>query len=193
MKLNTKCFLLCAVIGVFLAGSLAATAAEAAPTKIAIVYFSQTGNTRQLAEMIKAQTGGELIELVPQDAYSQEYREVVARGRRELEGKIKPPLKDGKVPPIENYDVIFIGSPNWFNTYATPLATFLAGNSFKGKVVIPFCTYGSRVGNTLVDITQACPGAVTKEGFGVAGKEVKNVSVKVKVQKWLDGLGFKKQ
>ncbi|HQL88711.1 MAG TPA: flavodoxin [Lentisphaeria bacterium] len=193
MKLNIKRFLLCAVIGVSLAGSLGATAAEAAPTKIAIVYFSQTGNTRYLAEMIKAQTGGELIELIPQDAYSQEYREVVARGKRELEGKVKPPLKDGKTPSIENYDVVFIGSPNWFNTYATPLATFFAGNSFKGKVVIPFCTYGSRVGNTLVDITKACPGAVAKEGFGAPGKEVKEAKSKAKVQKWLDGLGFKKQ
>ncbi len=188
MKNLVKVFLFSALVGVSLSRSLAA--AEAAPAKIAIVYFSQTGNTRQLAEMIKAQTGGELIELVPQDAYSQNYREVVTRGKKELDGQIKPALKDGKVPSIEKFDVVFIGSPNWFNTYATPLATFLAGNAFKGKVVIPFCTYGSKVGNTLVDITKACPDAVAKEGLGTSGKDVKGASVKV--QQWLDGLGFKK-
>ena len=188
MKNLVKVFLFSALVGVSLSRSLAA--ADAAPAKIAIVYFSQTGNTRQLAEMIKAQTGGELIELVPQDAYSQNYREVVTRGKRELDGKIKPALKDGKVPSIENYDVVFIGSPNWFNTYATPLATFLAGNAFKGKVVIPFCTYGSKVGNTLADITKACSGAIAKDGLGVRGKEMKDTSAKI--QQWLDGLGFKK-
>ena len=180
------------LVGLALSRPAVAVAAEteAGPTRVAIVFFSQSGNTRQMAEMIRAQTGGEWIELVPQDAYSQNYREVVARGKRELDGKIKPVLKDGKVPSIEKYDIVFIGSPNWFNTYATPLATFLAGNAFKGKVVIPFCTYGSKAGNTMADIVQACPGAVAKDGLGLRGKDVKENAAKV--TQWLDGLGLKK-
>lgn len=43
-----------------------------------IVYLTRTGNTRALAEIIAAETGGELFALTPQPPYSRDYEENVA-------------------------------------------------------------------------------------------------------------------
>lgn len=41
-----------------------------------------------------------------------------------------------------DYRIIFIGTPNWFKTFAPPVMSFLKQHDFTGKIVIPFCTHG---------------------------------------------------
>ena len=52
-----------------------------------------------------------------------------------------------KPPPVDPaaYDVIFVGSPNWWGTIAPPVMTFLTSADFSGKTIAPFVTHGAAV------------------------------------------------
>ena len=69
---------------------------------------------------------------------------------------------------ISDYDIIFLGYPIWFGTYAMPIATLVKQNDFAGKTIVPFCTFGSGGLNTSSDaLRKALPKANIKPGYGV--------------------------
>ena len=89
-----------------------------------VVYYSYSGITRRLAEDIALITDGNLRELKSQKPYSFSYNTAVKEAREEIEKGYCPPLLEG-AEAIENTDVIFVGSPNWFKTFAPPVLLFL--------------------------------------------------------------------
>lgn len=122
-----------------------------------IVYYSHSANTRKLAGLIERETGGTLLEIVPEKAYPVEYNAVVEQAKKEIQAGFRPALKT-KVVDIEDYDAIFVGTPNWWNTIAPPLAAFLEGCDLSGKQVIPFCTHGGGgSGRIETAVKEACP------------------------------------
>lgn len=86
-------------------------------SRILIVYYSFSNNTRNLAFEIANQTGGELRELVPINAYSFNYNSAAKEVRNQIGSDFCPKLKSGN-EPIHNFDTIFLGSPNWFKSFA---------------------------------------------------------------------------
>lgn len=111
--------------------------------KSLIVYYSHSGTTRRLAELITRETGGDLLELVPETAYPQDYNAVVAQAKRELQSGHRPALKTA-LPDLSAYDMVFVGTPNWWSSPAPPVLTFLEQADAKGATVAPFCTHGGR-------------------------------------------------
>lgn len=135
--------------------------------KALIVYYSYSGITRKLAEDIALLTDGELRELVPQKPYSFSYHSAVKEARAEIEKGYCPPLMQG-AEPIENADVLFIGSPNWLKTFAPPVLSFLRAQNLSEKTIIPFCTHGGGgFGRMLEDFKKECRGAIVKEGIAL--------------------------
>ncbi len=112
------------------------------PAKTLIAYYSWSGNTKEVALQIQRLTGGTLFEIVPETAYPSNYNDCVNQAREETRKKFQPPLKNSVVH-MEQYEVIFVGSPNWWGTIAPPVATFLATHDLDGKTLIPFFTHGS--------------------------------------------------
>lgn len=108
---------------------------------VLIAYYSWSGTTRRLAQVIQRFVGGEVFEIVPAAPYPSSYDETVRQAREEIRRGYKPPLKS-KLDTIEPYRVIFVGSPNWWGTIAPPVASFLSSYDFSGKVVAPFFTHG---------------------------------------------------
>lgn len=106
-----------------------------------IAYFSYTVHTKNIAHQIQAQAGGDLFEPRPVDAYSSDYDTTEQQGRKETSQGYQPALAE-QVSNLDSYDVILLGTPNWFNTIAPPVATFLADNNFSGKRIAIFCTNG---------------------------------------------------
>lgn len=106
-----------------------------------IVYFSWSGNTRRVAEVLHEIVGGELFELRPVNSYPHSYRETVEVAKKELWGGHKPALRS-VVDGLEKYDLLFIGSPNWCGTLAPIVSTFLTTHDLSGKFVAPFFTHG---------------------------------------------------
>ena len=110
--------------------------------KILVVYYSHSGNTERIARLIGQESGGVLAEIRPQAAYPQDYKTVVAQAKGEIQRGFLPALAPDAVPDPAEYDVVLIGTPNWWSTVAPPIATFLTENDLNGKTVAPFCTHG---------------------------------------------------
>lgn len=151
--------------------------------KILVAYFSHSGNTHVIADQIGSITGSDIVEIQPVKDYPHDYQTVVDQAKKEINANYKPALKT-KVMDIESYDVIFIGSPNWWSTVAPPVATFLSGNNLAGKTIVPFVTHeGSRMGHSVSDIKKLCPESSVLEGLPIRGSYVKRAQEEV--TKWL--------
>ncbi len=121
--------------------------------KTLIAYFSYTGHTKGIAEKIQEMAGGTLFELAPAKAYSSDYDTTERQGRGETRDGYMPPLA-AQVEDLESYDVILLGTPNWFNTVAPPVLTFLNENNMAGKTIVPFCTNGGGGLGQIVSVIQ---------------------------------------
>ena len=156
--------------------------------KILIVYYSRSGNTRALAEHIRAATGGDLLELQPAQPYPAEYKATTEQAKRELESNYLPPLADA-VPSVAAYDMVLVGSPNWWSTVAGPVRTFLSQTDLSGKPVAVFITHeGSAFGRALTDLSALCPNAKILEGLAIRGGRVK--SAQPEIIEWLKKTGI---
>jgi len=132
---------------------------------ILVVYYSHSGNTKNMAETIAKQSDATLFEILPQDKYPSAYREVVEQANKEIQAKYRPKLEKN-LDSIQQYDTIFVGSPNWWSTIAPPVATFLESLDFSNKVIIPFCTHGGGgFGHLEKDIKDICPKSIVLTGL----------------------------
>lgn len=159
--------------------------------KILVVYFSwsSSGNTRNMAEQIKEATGADIFEIVPVSAYPRDYQVCVDQAKEEINRKHKPAIK-GKVENFDSYDIIIVGSPNWWSTIAPPVSTFLSSYNFKGKTILPFMTHeGTRLGRTVNDVKELCPDAAVFSGLAIRGGSVREASTANDIQKWLKDSG----
>ena len=74
------------------------------------------------------------------------------------------------LPTLDGYDVVFIGSPVWYGTYAPPVAEFLKTHAFAGKTAVPFCTHGGGgAGRFYADLRKSCPEAKVLDGLSLRG------------------------
>ena len=116
------------------------------PGKAAVVYFSWSpdGNTRFAAENIAAKAGAKLFEIKAEKPYSTNYRACCDEAKPECYGKQLRPILPIDGLDLAQYDVIFVGTPNWWGTMAPPVRTFLTQNAaaLKGKTVCLFQTNG---------------------------------------------------
>ncbi len=155
--------------------------------KVLIAYYSLSGNTKDVAQAIRSKTGGDIFRIETVQSYPEEYRATTAQAKREINEGFRPELK-GKIDNIAQYNIIFIGSPNWWGTIAPAVSSFLADYDLKGKTVIPFITHGGGgVQNTITDLTAQCNGCSVKQNGWVGyGSRTLGVSG------WLEDMGFKK-
>ena len=152
-------------------------------SKTLVTYFSHSGNTKVVAEYIQDMTGADIFRIEPADEYPQDYKTLCDQAKKEINEHYYPNLKNS-IESIASYDTIFVGTPNWWNTMAPPVATFLTLYNFDGKVIIPFCTHGGGgKGHIFEDMTNLCPNSEFKEGYSVNGDLVNDC--KSDVKKWL--------
>ena len=121
---------------------------EGTEGKTLVVYFSATGNTERVAEMIAETTGGGLFELEPVVPYTDEdlnYNDDNSRVSQEHanEGLRNVELVSTTVEGFDEYENVFVGYPVWWGIAAWPVNTFIEANDFTEKTVIPFCTSAS--------------------------------------------------
>lgn len=111
---------------------------------VAIVYFSATGNTEQVAQYIQEETNGTLIEIIPQEEYTDDdlnYGNEDSRTSREQNSNDARPAIANDID-VSSYDVIYLGYPIWWGDVPKIILTFLDEVDLSGKTVIPFCTSG---------------------------------------------------
>ncbi|MDE5544026.1 MAG: flavodoxin [Bacteroidales bacterium] len=166
--------------------------------KVLVVFFSHTGenygvgnitkgNTHIVAEMIAESTGGKLFEIVPEKEYAKTYNECVAEAKQEREAGARPAIK-GDIA-VEDYDVVFVGYPNWWSDMPMPVYTFIEKHDWNGKQVYPFCTHeGSGLSETEKYIADACKGATIGKGLAMKGTTAQKSqdAARKSVQSWLE-------
>ena len=158
--------------------------------KALVLYYSETGSTKTVAEELQKQLGADIESVECIKAYSGNFQETMQRGQREMQGGQWPELKALK-SNLSKYDVIFLGYPIWFGTYANPIQTLVKNNTFAGKTIVPFCTFGSGGLNTSSDaLKKALPKATIKEGYGVRTARVAAASKEL--DRFLKENGYKK-
>jgi len=153
--------------------------------KTLIVYYSLFQNTANLALEIAIQTDGTIRELIPDKNYSFDYNTAAKEVRNQISRGFCPKLISGN-ESIDDYETIFIGTPNWFKTLAPPVMSFLKQHDFTGKTIIPFCTHGGggfcQIEN---NIALECSKSKMLPGIAVNG----TVSSE-EVAKWLEKIGY---
>ncbi len=169
---------------------------------ILVAYFSlageqygvgviEEGNTSIIAKMIAEQTGADLFEIEAVNAYPETYDGLLDVSRQEMSDNARPEIA-GTVDNMEDYDIVFVGYPNWWGDMPMIVYNFLESYDFSGKTVIPFCTHGgsglSDTESTIADIT----GAEMMDGFDIAGATAQNQRDKASeaVTEWLRKGGF---
>lgn len=157
-------------------------------SKALIVSYSYSGHTHQIARAIQTLTGADWCELHPWQPYPVEFPALLRQVRQETKTGYRPRLLPGALSP-QDYPVIFVGSPNWCGTIAPPLAAWLAGKDWSGKVVFPFYSHcGGALGNIRADIAALCPGAEVREALGIL--QVGQTNLLQEIQSWLETAGI---
>lgn len=155
--------------------------------KSLVVFFSHTGenffpggtkyiekgNTHIAAEMIAEIVEARLFEIKAVNEYSDVYKECVAQAVKEKDADARPELVEDI--DLSEYDVIYLGYPNWCGTMPMPVWTFLDNHDWSGKVICPFCTNeGSGLANSVADIAMLAPNAELKMGLSIKGSQVQD-------------------
>ena len=112
------------------------------------------GRMQALAEMIQAETGGDLFSIRTEETYPADGGELIDYAADEQDEDARPALTS-HIENLDSYDTIFIGYPNWWADMPQPLYTFFEEYDFSGKTIIPFNSHnGSRFSNTIETIAE---------------------------------------
>ncbi|MGN0477248.1 MAG: flavodoxin [Ruminococcus sp.] len=159
--------------------------------KTLVVYFSATGNTKNVAQYIASATDGDLFELVPKEPYSDENLDWTDDDSRVVYEHDNPDKRD--VPLIsatpenfDEYDTVFIGYPIWWGIAAWPVDEFVEANDFTGKTVIPFCTSASSDLGESGELLEKTAGT----GNWLDGERFSSGVSETDVREWLENLDY---
>lgn len=158
-------------------------------SKILVAYFSWSGNTEKVAQMIAEDTGADLFKIETKTAYTDDYDAVVDQAQQEQKDDARPELKN-KVENFDQYETVFLGYPNWWSDVPMAVNTFMESYDWNGKTVVPFCTHGGGgFGSSLSSVRKGAKNAKVLKGFEVEGSSAEDA--KQDVQAWIKDLNVK--
>lgn len=159
-------------------------------SKSLVVYFSWSGNTENVAKAIQEQTDSDIFEIIPATPYSDDYNSVVDLAQKEQRENARPSIADS-IKKIADYDVIYIGFPNWWGDMPMILYTFFDSYDLSGKTIAPFCTSGgSGLSNTVNEMKELEPNATVTDGLHIGSSSASNPDSAVKT--WLSTINLVK-
>lgn len=157
-------------------------------SKSLVVYFSWSGNTENVAKSIQSQTDSDIFEIVPATPYSDDYDTVLDLAQEEQRKNARPAIS-GSIDNINDYDVIYVGFPNWWGDMPMILYTFFDTYDLSGKTVALFCTSGgSGLSGTVNEVKSLEPDATVTEGLHISSGSSSNPDNAV--SEWLNDIGL---
>lgn len=159
-------------------------------SKKLVAYFSASGVTAKVADMLADAVGADIHEIRPKVPYTKadlNWMNKNSRSSIEMADKtIRPEIAESNVK-IENYDVIFLGFPIWWYVAPTIINTFLESADFSGKKIILFATSGgSKFGGTVEELKISVPDSCEI----IEGKLLNGKQTITSVKEWTDKLGL---
>lgn len=145
------------------------------------------GNVGLMSQWIEEETGGDTFSITTEEPYSSNYDICLERAIEEHDSGTRPAIT-GHVENIEDYDIIFLGFPNWWYSCPMAILTFIEEHDLSGKTIIPYCSHGTGgFAASLQDIGNALPeDCIILEEFGAYRPDVTNS--KNELLEWLSGL-----
>lgn len=159
--------------------------------KTLVVYYSATGNTKDVAEKIANITEGDLFELEPTEPYTDDDLDWTDDDSRVSREHDDENLRDVElisttVDNWDSYDTVYIGYPIWWGIAAWPVDNFVKDNDFTGKTVIPFCTASSSgIGDSGKLLEDMAGSGEWKDGERFHGG-----ASETEISSWIDSLGL---
>lgn len=152
-----------------------------------IAYYSYSVNTREVATAISNELGVDIFEIATKEIYPKDYNETILQAKNEINKKYTPELKT-TISDIEKYDIIFLGTPNWWGSLPPAVRSFIHFHNLSGKKIIPFITHGGGgVQNIIKEIEELCPDCTIEKNIWVGyGNRTSGI------QGWLNELNVKK-
>jgi len=137
-----------------------------------IIKDLSVGNTETMANKIAVSLDADIFRIETVSDYPEDYTETTNVAMLELNANARPKLKSS-IDNIGEYDMVFLGYPNWWGTMPMCVCTFLESYDFSGKTILPFCTHeGSGLGHSEKDIVKFCPDSDVKKGLAIRGSRV---------------------
>ena len=149
-----------------------------------------SGNAAIVASYIQDAVGGDLFSIRVTEPYSSNYDECLDRAAEEKAENARPALAN-RVENMDEYDIVFLGYPNWWYTVPMAIHSFVESYDLTGKTVIPFCAHGTGgLASSVRDLRSALGSNVTfiDNAFGVYRPDT--VGCRPEVNEWLTELGF---
>lgn len=141
------------------------------------------GNTQYVATLISEATGSDLFEIKTAHSYPGSHKALIDAAKVEIDNNARPKLAT-HITNLKDYDVVFVGFPNWWYDMPMPLYSFFDEYDFSGKTIIPFCTHGgSRFSGAIKTIRELEKGAKVLDGYAIARNDV--ADSKEGILKWL--------
>lgn len=161
-----------------------------------VLYCSRTGNTEQMARTIQSTLDCDMMEVVPETPYEDDYNAMLDRAQAELDaiGQGNYPAITTSVESFEEYDIVFIGYPIWYSHMATPMQTFLHNHAdlLAGKRIALFASSGSSgIGTSERDAATLVPDAVFEESLLLTSSTLGNMATRI--PQWLESLGASRE
>lgn len=141
-----------------------------------VIIDAVTGHVEFLAGIIQDATDADIFRIETVQQYPASHAPLIAQAQDELNNGIRPALRTN-IENLDQYDVIFVGYPNWWGNLPAPLYTFLESYDFAGKTIVPFNSHGgSGLSNTVGTIRSIQPDADVRNGFTVSRNSVGNAT-----------------
>ena len=160
-----------------------------ASASITMMDGEAQGNVETMAQMIESVTGGDLFSIQTTQKYPVNYDDLIDLGGEEKSQNVRPELA-AHVENIEQYDIIFLGYPNWWYDMSMAIYSFLEEYDFSGKTIIPFVTSaGSGFSGTISAIQEMQPNATAVEdGLHIPMGDV--AGGREQIEEWISSLGI---
>ena len=186
--MKTFRMMLALVAVVLLAVACGSKKSEAPQKKVLVLYYSQTSNTKTVAQELATKLDADIEEIALATPYEGDFQATIARVQQERAQGIKPELKPLKAD-LSQYDTIFLGYPVWFGTMAPPMISFVESINLSGKKIVPFCTFGSGgLDSSVRDLKEKQPNAEILPGYGVRAARIK--AMPAELDEFLKAGGF---
>ena len=159
-------------------------------SKILIIYYSSSGTTEKVANVIKSKTGADLYLIKTNPPYPTEQEALGKEMALEREnGNIRD--LSGQLPELSGYDIILIGGPVWSGEPSNPIQKYLSMTNFGGKKVAGFWTAYAEPGDYANKFKKLVNNAKISDGLSFVNTEVSNETVlNSKINTWLNTLGI---
>ena len=145
---------------------------------------NEMGNLQTMANVIEKEKGADVFHILMKEPYDPDYSTMLPVAINQMENEEWPALQN-KIENVDDYKVIYLGTPVWDASLPPAMHTFFEENDLSGKTIIPFGIHlGSGFGKMIDEMKELAPQATITEGFTINASTA-NDKVETEFREWL--------